>query len=99
MRGHDDGDDLLSSGLRALAHKFDGIHLFDGVHLFVSHEGAPVPTKQQPRGPQRKELDDLQARPDTSEAHTRQRERKLEDIRTAAEAEHEYARPAADTRA
>ena len=48
----------------ALAHKFDGVHLFAG------HEGAPVPTKEQPRSAQLKESEDLQARLDTSEART-----------------------------
>ena len=36
---------------------------------------------------QRKELEDVQARLDTSEARTRQPERKLEDLRAAAEDE------------
>ena len=60
----------LGSGLRALAHKFDG------VDLFVGHDGAPVPAKQQPRWARRKELEDLQARLDTSNVRTGQRERK-----------------------
>ena len=87
---HNNGDDFLGSGLRALAHKFDGVHLFAG------HEGAPVPAKQQPRDPQRKELEDLQARLITSEAHTRQREGKLEDVRATAEAELDDAHIVAD---
>ena len=48
----------------ALAHKIDRVRLFTG------HEGAPVPTKEQPRSAQLKEREDLQARLDTSEART-----------------------------
>ena len=59
--------------------------IFDGIHLFAGHEGAPVPAKQQPRSEQRKELDDLRARLDTSEARTRQREGKLENVRAEVE--------------
>ena len=44
------------------------------------------------------EFKDLQARLDTCEARTRLREGNLEDVRAAAEAEHEHPRPAADTR-
>ena len=51
---------------------------FDSVHLFAGHEGASVPA---PCHAQPKELEDLQARLITSEARTRQREGKLEDVR------------------
>ncbi|KAF8267438.1 Up-regulated during septation-domain-containing protein, partial [Lactarius quietus] len=81
------------SGAGALAQKFDGAHLFAG------HEGAVVPAKQQPRGAQRKGLEELQARLDASEARTREREAELEDALAAAEAELEDARSAADRRA
>jgi hypothetical protein len=93
---HDHGDGTLSpvsSSSGALTHKFDGAHLFAG------HEGAMFPAKQQPRGAQRKELEELQARLDASEALARQREAELEDARAAAEAELEDARTADDARA
>ena len=54
---------------------------FDNVHLFAGHEGAPVPARQQPCHAQPKGLEDLQSRLITSEACTRQREGKLEDVR------------------
>ena len=44
------------------------------------------------------EFKDLQARLHTCEARARLREGNLEDVRAAAEAEHEHPRPAADTR-
>ena len=62
----------LSPGVSgALGHKFDGVHMFAG------HEATPVSTMQQLHSSQRKELEDLRAQLDTSEAHTRQREGKL----------------------
>ncbi|KAH9009841.1 Up-regulated during septation-domain-containing protein [Lactarius deliciosus] len=90
----DDGDGPLSpmssvSGAGALAPKFDGAHLFAG------NAGAVVPGKQQSRGAQRKELEELEARLDASEARARQREAELEDARAAIEAELEDARAAA----
>ncbi|KAH9055308.1 Up-regulated during septation-domain-containing protein [Lactarius vividus] len=91
---HDDGDGPLSpmssvSGAGALAPKFDGAHLFAG------NAGAVVPGKQQPHGAQRKELEELEARLDASEARARQREAELEDARAAIEAELEDVRAAA----
>ena len=44
------------------------------------------------------EFEDLQERLDTCEARTRLREGNLEDVRAAAEVEHNYLPPAADTR-
>ncbi|KAH9022188.1 Up-regulated during septation-domain-containing protein [Lactarius hengduanensis] len=89
---HDDGEGPLSpmssvSGAGALAPKFDGAHLFAG------NAGAVVPGKT--RGAQRKELEELEARLDASEARARQREAELEDARAAVEAELEDARAAA----
>jgi chromosome segregation ATPase len=87
-------DDPLSpvssmSGGGALAPKFDGAHLFAG------HEGAVVPARQQPRSAQRKEVEELQARLDASEARAQRREAELAE----AEAELEDSRTAADARA
>ena len=45
--------------------------------MFAGHEATPVSTMQQLHSSQRKELEDLRAQLDTSEAHTRQREGKL----------------------
>lgn len=77
---HDDGGGQLSpiSSARALAPKFDGAHLDAG------HKGAVAPAKQQPRGAQRKGLEDLQARLDASEARARERGAMFEDARAAA---------------
>ncbi|KAI9431299.1 Up-regulated during septation-domain-containing protein [Lactarius indigo] len=91
---HDEGEGPLSpmssvSGAGTLAPKFDGAHLFAG------HEGAVVPEKLQLRAAQRKELEELEARLDASEARARQREAELEDARAAIEAELEDARAAA----
>jgi hypothetical protein len=88
---HDNGEGPLSPTSSAgspgvLTHKFDGAHLFAG------HEGAVVPSK---RGAQRKDLEELQARLDASEARTRQREVELEDARATAEAEFQEGRAAA----
>lgn len=56
-----------------------------------------MPAKQEPRTAQRKKLEGLQARLDTSEARTRQREDKLEDVPAAVEVGLEDARTAAET--
>jgi hypothetical protein len=87
------GDCLRSpvSSVGALTYKFDG------THLLIGHEGALVPLKQQLRSAQGKELEDLRARLDASEALARHREagaRAAADTRAVLESELEKVRAA-----
>ena len=94
----DDQDTVIEDPLSPISSMSGGGALapkFDGAHLFAGHEGAVVPSRQQPRSAQRKELEELQARLDASEARARRREDEL----AAAEAELEDSRTAADARA
>ncbi len=67
----------------------------DGAHLFAGHEGPVVPATQQPRGARRKDLVDLRARLDASEARARKREAEPERTRATVEADLEDVRSAA----